>query len=143
MRTPDAFGGERGKLSAFESAVRLYLQMTRKPLEAKDEGFEALYAASLLKGIAAEWAEPLLRESQISGKTPEELTTLDKLFEALKLQFGEIDEKLTAERAIRRLYQKASVATYAAEFTRLKVKLPAWGDEVMASFFFDSLKSDM
>src|SRR3954452_14646379 len=91
---------------------------------------QAYFAASLLRGDAGKWVKPLLRRSSLLDSPPE-LNDLDSIFHHLRLQFGEIDEELHAQKALRTLRQTKSASSYATDFQRLRLQLPTWSDDTM------------
>src|SRR5215208_1523520 len=70
LKEPDTFSGQRSKLSAFESQVRVYVMLNGKNFAGRPRT-QAYFAASLLRGDAGKWVEPLLRRSSLLDSPPE------------------------------------------------------------------------
>ena len=140
-KEPDTFDGNRAKLNSFENQMRGFIRLSPRYFATPER--QVRYVLSFLRGDAQNWFEP---KQQIFDRYPDrcpELATLDSLFDALRLHYGEIDEEQRAAKAIMSLQQTGSAARYATEFQRLWAKLPAWAEATMATLFFNGLRPNL
>ncbi|KAJ3529051.1 hypothetical protein NM208_g9929 [Fusarium decemcellulare] len=140
---PEMFDGTPYKLQTFLTQCRAF--MSYYPTQFNQEGNKTMYAAGRLKGTAAQWFEPVLREYttiELSELTPRTFMLYNNYMafeKALHQAFGTVNEKGQAERRIKAIKQTKSASEMAAEFQQLASKLP-WDQDVLMSMFFDALK---
>ncbi|KAJ3541676.1 hypothetical protein NM208_g4497 [Fusarium decemcellulare] len=140
---PEMFDGTPYKLQTFLTQCRAF--MSYYPTQFNQEGNKTMYAAGRLKGTAAQWFEPVLREYttvDLSELTPRTFMLYNNYMafeKALHQAFGTVNEKGQAERRIKAIKQTKSASEMAAEFQQLASKLP-WDQDVLMSMFFDALK---
>lgn len=143
---PEPYDGNREGVQAFITQLRAYIHAH----EAKftNVGDETSCAGGLLKGRAAEWFEPTLRDwlenpdSQRKAETREIFGNFNTFATKLKETFGNPDERRTAERQLLSLTQKGSAGAYAAEFKRLAGKLDL-GEEALIIHFYAGLRDEV
>ena len=140
---PDMFSGDRHKLYLYLSKCR-HNFLSRPELFAT-ETQKVLFASGHLDGAAYSWFQPLLDQyaQAVSEGTPESIPTQFLSFEqyakSLENTFGDPDIVRSKERELRNLNQTTSVASYLADFSRIK-GFVKWNDEALASQFYKGLK---
>src|SRR4051794_7914870 len=148
-KTVDPFSGERNQLQGFLLQLRLYVKFNGARFNSETE--QVLWAVSLLQGKALNWVEGFLEDYlNHSGPNGElsknmEPTTI-KIFnkwngflDEIKTNFGVMDEKSEAERAIQALKQKGSATAYTREFMRYSTRTE-WGDDALRFLYRKNLK---
>ena len=128
---PEPFDGTRGKLKAFLLQAELY--MSFHPSKFATDESRVLWTVTLLKGPVFDWIEVyvtdyMVNQMQAKKETMDIITNWSEFREQLQTMYGDVDEERTAERALYALRQKASAATYAAEFRKFAVKT-GWNEE--------------
>jgi hypothetical protein len=143
VRTPDTFNGTRTELKKFLLQCDLYLELREKDFD--NETDKVYFAMALLRGPAADWAEPYARERL--DKTPaqrsNEVTTMFSDFDAFKQaitnMFGDPSEDRRAAGELLLLRQSGTVVNYAAKFQQLQAKT-GWDDKASADQFYRGLQ---
>lgn len=146
---PEPFDGTPIKLNTFLTQLRAFMSYYPTQFGEGNEGNRVQYAAGRLKGSAAQWFEPIMREF-ISSANPDELSArtariyynYQEFEKELRRAFGTIDEKGQAERSIKLLKQTKSASEYGAEFLNKSSRL-GWSDDALMSLFFDGLKKEV
>lgn len=146
----EPFTGERNKLTGFILQLRLYTTFNGDRFRSETE--KVLWAVTLLDGKAMNWIEGFLddyltntnREGKLDIGTMEETTmkifgTWNGFIGELKANFGVMDERKEAERAIESLRQKGSATAYTREFQRYSTRTE-WGDEALCYQYRKGLK---
>lgn len=140
---PDMFSGDRHKLYIYLSKCRH--NFLSRPELFLTEPQKVLFASGYLDGAAYNWFQPLLDQyaRSVGGDSQEEIPTQFQTFEqyakSLEDTFGDPDIVRSKERELRNLNQTTSVATYLADFSRIK-GFVKWNDEALASQFYKGLK---
>lgn len=140
---PDMFTGDRHKLHLYLSKCR-HNFLSRPELFATEHQ-KVLFASGYLDGAAYNWFQPLLDQYSraLSGDTseesPAEFQSFEQYAKSLENTFGDPDIVRSKERELRNLNQVTSVATYLADFSRIK-GFVRWNDEALASQFYKGLK---
>ena len=140
---PDMFTGDRHKLY-------LYLSKCRHNFLSRPELFltepqKVLFASGYLDGAAYNWFQPLLDQyaRTVAGDTsegiPAQFQSFEQYAKSLESTFGDPDIVRSKERELRNLNQTTSVASYLADFSRIK-GFVKWNDEALASQFYKGLK---
>jgi hypothetical protein len=145
---PESYDGNKETLQAFITQTEAYLMINSKIFALEYE--RVLCVAGMLKGRAAEWFEPTLRDfMETRGSTANRkkettaiFSSLTQFWKKLKETFGNPDETRAAERQLRNLKQKGSAGTYAAEFKRLMAKLDLGENDLMIRFY-DGLRDNV
>ena len=141
---PDMFNGDRHKLYMYLSKCRH--NFLSRPELFLTETQKVLFASGHLDGAAYNWFQPLLDQyaRAVGGDGLEQILAQFQTFEqyakSLEDTFGDPDIVRSKERELRNLNQTTSVATYLAEFSRIK-GFVKWNDEALASQFYKGLKS--
>ena len=149
-KTIDPFTGERNKLQGFILQLRLYVKFNGDRFRSETE--RVLWAVTLLEGKAMNWIEGFLEdylentneEGQINLRKMEATTikifqTWDGFLQEIRANFGIMDERREAERAIESLKQKGSAVSYTRDFQRYSTKTE-WGDEALKFQYRKGLK---
>ena len=141
---PDMFNGDRHKLYMYLSKCRH--NFLSRPELFLTETQKVLFASGHLDGAAYNWFQPLLDQyaRAVGGdgleQIPAQFQTFEQYAKSLEDTFGDPDIVRSKERELRNLNQTTSVATYLAEFSRIK-GFVKWNDEALASQFYKGLKS--
>jgi hypothetical protein len=145
---PEPYDGNREGVQAFITQMDAYLMVNRASMTQEFE--KVLCVGGLLKGRAAEWWEPTLRDfldhrADATTRKPETnnlFRDVKNFFKALRETFGNPDEQRTAERQLISLRQKGSTGTYAAEFKRISAKLDL-GEHALMIYFYGGLRDNV
>ena len=139
---PDLYSGDRHKLHLFLAKCRH--NFLSRPELFPNESQKVLFASGYLDGAAFNWFQPLLNqyaEATVgSSEVPPEFETFAQFAKSLEETFGDPDIVRSKERELGNLHQTTSVASYLAEFNRIKGFIK-WNDEALASQFYKGLKS--
>lgn len=136
VNAPVPFDGNRSKLRDFLTQVGLNFRAN--PIGYQSDGQKITFIGSYLSGSPLGWFTSLMEsESPL-------LDDYDGFVAALKSNFGDSDERSTAERNILKLRQKGSAAKYATDF-RLVADKTKWNDAAKMTLFYmglnDSIKN--
>jgi hypothetical protein len=126
---PDKFDGRRDYLSAFLAQVELIFDL--QPSRFPSEEIKTKYVISLLRGTPLNAIRPSLSLSKF--EQPDHLLFYKDLVSWLKTNYGDPDERGTAERKLSSLTQKGSASTYFAEFQQYAAILD-WMDDTQYSW---------
>ena len=139
---PDMYSGDRHKLHMFLAKCRH--NFLSRPELFPNEPQKVLFASGYLDGAAFNWFQPVLNqyaESTVgNSEVPLEFETFAQFAKSLEETFGDPDIVRSKERELGNLRQTTSVASYLAEFSRIK-GFVKWNDEALASQFYKGLKS--
>ena len=149
-KTIEPFTGERNKLQGFLLQLRLYVTFNGERFRSDTE--QVLWAVTLLDGKAMHWIEGFLEdylkntnkkgeiiEDQMEDTTVKIFQTWDGFLNEIRANFGVMDERKEAERAIESLRQKGSATAYTREFQRYSTRTE-WGDEALRYQYRKGLK---
>ena len=120
--SPDKFLGKQRMLSPFLTQLDTYIRLNHTMF--RKEADKVLYASSYLRSDALNWFEPTLQDYMKNEKkdrddeTNKIFISLEKFKKQIRIVFGTVDQKRTAEREICNIVQKGAAATYAANFQR-------------------------
>ena len=124
--------------------ARLYLKFQSNTLPYYTNKVTAI--AAYLKGNAAAWAEPMLREylekghpNRCSDRVKKLFTDYENFEAALKEAFGDPDEERDWERQLLQLKQTSSTREYASQFQQVAAYLE-WDDDPLMVQFYKGLK---
>ncbi|KFY90765.1 hypothetical protein V500_04970 [Pseudogymnoascus sp. VKM F-4518 (FW-2643)] len=146
---PDTFNGDRKKLKSFLIQVELWMAFNAKHFTQEVE--QVLWAVALLRGPASDWISNYLADYMAHRAADGRVTTTAKdstksifvswtgFVKQLKANFGDLDARRNAVRAIQALKQKGSAVTYTAEFQQ-HATLTNWGDEAICDQYYMGLK---
>ncbi len=135
----NAFTGERGKLWAFLTKLKLYIGFNQVKFRFKMN--KGLFTVSYLKDAAFDWVDPKLHE--FLDKTPKKwmnnkkfiFSNYKKFKNELWRAFRVVDEKQAAERQLHILKMNKSAVKYAAEFQWIAA-LMNWDDDTLVSQYY-------
>jgi hypothetical protein len=152
-KTIEPFTGERNKLQGFLLQLRLYVKFNGERFRSETE--QVLWAVTLLEGKAMHWIEGFLedylkhtndkgviKEDKMEDTTVKIFKTWNGFLEEIKVNFGVMDERKEAERAIESLRQKGSATSYTREFQRYSTRTE-WGDEALRYQYRKGLKDSV
>src|ERR1700734_2617186 len=140
---PEMYSGDRHKLYLYLSKCRH--NFLSRPELFPTEHQKVLFASGYLDGAAYNWLPPLLDQypramDSPAEETPAEFRSFQQYAKSLENTFGDPDIVRSKERELRNLNQFSSVASYLADFNRIK-GFVKWNDEALASQFYKGLKS--
>ena len=127
-------------LTQLDTYIHLNYIMFRK------EADKVLYASSYLRSDALNWFEPTLWDYMENEKkdrddeTNKIFASLEKFKKQIKIMFGTINQKRTAEREICNIVQKGAAATYAANFQRHTAYMN-WNNTALTAQYYKGLKN--
>lgn len=146
---PDTFTGDRKKLKSFIIQVELWMAFNAKYFALEVQ--QVLWAVALLRGPASDWISSYLADYMSHRATDGRVTTSANqgtrdifvswagFLKQLKANFGDLDARRNAVRAIQALRQRGSAVTYTAEFQQ-HATLTQWGDEAICDQYYMGLK---
>jgi len=127
LRDPEPFEGEKTKFKTFLAQCELKFRTEGNRFD--DDEKKTGYASSLLRGVAWNWVETFLNQEGGINLTWEELKT------NMKHAFGQVDAEKIAFDKFQKIQQgNRTVATYWAEFQRIKADLPYAENVCIARF---------
>jgi hypothetical protein len=142
VRAPDTFGGQRSEVKRFLLQCDLYLELREADFD--NETDKVYFAVALLRGPAADWAEPFTRDRldrDAPNQRPETrimFSDFDAFKQALVNMFGDIGEDRRAAAELLALKQTTTVVAYAAKFQQLQAKA-RWDDRAAVDHFYSGL----
>ena len=139
---PEMYSGDRHKLYLYLS--KCHHNFLSRPELFPTEHQKVLFASGYLDGAAYNWFQPLLDQysraiDNPAEETPAEFQSFQQYAKSLENTFGDPDIVRSKERELRNLTQTSSVASYLADFSRIK-GFVKWNDEALASQFYKGLK---
>jgi hypothetical protein len=144
VRNPDTFSGQRTELKKFLLQCDLYLELCKKDFDNKTD--KVYFAIALLKGAAADWAEPYTRQKLDKTPTEQSLETrtifanFDTFKQAMVSMFGDLAKDRRAAGELLLLRQTGSVIGYTAKFQQLYAKA-GWDDKASVDQFYRGLNN--
>ena len=135
VKEPDTFdGSDPRKLNNFILLCNLYFR--NNPAYSDDE-HKVTFALSFLRGIALEYFEPSILDSD---ETPAWIDNWSAFIRTLRTQFGPIDPTADAEDGIDNLKMQENqrIVKYNVEFTRLAIQT-GWDDSVLRHRYYSGL----
>jgi hypothetical protein len=143
--TPDVFRGPQDNLDSFLTQCHLYFFMNDDKFPEEDK--KVTYMISYMRGTAYAQFEDrlgayLADPSGCAIETRRIFASTVTFENELKLVFGSIDKKRTAERELHALQQRTAAKDYAANFQRLSTGL-GWNNESLMSQFHKGLKAEV
>ena len=144
---PEPYEGGRDNVQTFLTQMSAYLHVNEALFSKEAE--KVMCAGGMLRGKAAEWFEPTLRDYLENDKkanrrddTNEMFGDFDVFAKNLRDTFGNPDELRTAERQLMQLKQRGSAGIYVADFKRIAVKVH-WGEQALIVCFYNGLRDDV
>jgi len=117
LQDPEPFKGEKAKFKTFLAQCELKFRTEGNRFD--DNEKKTGYPSSLLRGVAWNWVETFLNQEGGINLTWEELKT------NMRHAFGQVDTEEIAFEKFQKIQQgHRTVATYWAEFQRIKADLP-------------------
>jgi hypothetical protein len=146
VNSPQEFTGNWRQFSAFKMQCMITYEM--QPTKFDSYRKRLLFAVSYLRGPAYDWVQPHLEDylGNTADNRRDETKALfentNAFFAKLGETFGQGNERMEAERDIRRLRQNGPAAKYKAEFQTLAIKT-GWNDAALADAFYLGLKENV
>jgi hypothetical protein len=135
-KEPDTFdGSDTKKLNNFILLCNLYFRAN--PSSYSDDDAKVTFALSYLRGLALEYFEPALLDSEV---IPDWLEDWPEFTRVLRTQFGPIDPTADAEDGIDnlRMQDNQHIVKYNVEFNRLAIRT-RWDDSVLRHRYYSGL----
>ena len=138
VRVPDTFDRKRSELKRFLLQCDLYIEL--RDLDFDNKIDKVYFAIALLRGVAADWAEPFTRDKldYTASKQSLETRTIFDNYNAFKQAivsiFSNPGEERKAGIELLALKQTILVTAYTAKFQQLNAK--AGWEEVKATIYF-------
>jgi hypothetical protein len=144
LRVPDTFNGKREELKRFLMQCDLYMEIRKKDFESETD--KVLFTSALLRGTAADWVEPYIRDqldsTTAAARRPETITMFADYtaFKQIMVNmFGNPGKDRRAARELNDLRQgQGSLVAYASKFQQLQVKT-GWDDKASVDQYYISL----
>ena len=125
INLPEEFTGDRNKYDKFRT--QLILCFAANPSQFEDDKVKIVFAASFLRGPAADWWVPKINTTATTNGTTTmtmAYTTFEKFMKALRAAFDDPDAVTTFAYDLQRLRQgKKTVFKYYAKFLTLSARL--------------------
>ena len=138
VQDPDTFNGSRDALNGFLTQVQLVFDL--QPRRFPSDQIKISYVIAKFRGTPLNAIRPYLAYTE--NEKPEWLISYDKFVQYLRRNYGDPDEKGTAERKLQSLVQKGSASSYFAEFQQYSAVL-AWEDAPLVSMAIRGLKEEL
>ena len=137
INAPEEFSGDRNKFDKFRA--QLALSFAANPAQFEDERAKIVFAASFLRGPAADWWVPKLNVT--TAQT--EFTTFPDFLQALRAAFDDPDATTTFAFELQRCRQgKKTVSEYYAKFLTLAARLD-WNETTLVHHFKQGLAHEI
>src|SRR5438045_3626290 len=126
VRAPNTFNGSQGSLKAFLMQCEIYF--TLREIDFESEADKVLFAAGLMRKMAVDWAEPIVRDyldhtlDEQQAKTQTMFDDFEAFKQKLVHMFGDPGEERHAATILMGLRQDKTVTAYAARYKQLLVK---------------------
>jgi hypothetical protein len=145
---PEPFTGRAADVIPFLTRMKAHFRLYKNKLDTATK--KVLYTSSLIQGDAKDWFEPILRdfleneddENLQDQETQNIFTSWDNFEQALKDNFGVINEERQAAAELMALRQLKSCATYSTKFRQLAAKTE-WDDEALMEIYYQGLKEEV
>jgi hypothetical protein len=146
---PDTFNGDRKKLKSFLIQTELWMAFNAKHFAFEVQ--QVLWAVALLRGPASDWIANYLTDYMAHRAADGRVTTTANqgtkdifiswsgFVKQLRANFGDVDARRNAVRALEALRQRGSAVSYTAEFQQ-HATLTNWGDEAICDQYYKGLK---
>ena len=128
VKEPDVFKGRRSEVNAFITQCLLIFSL--QPNRFPDDDTKIRYELSLFREAPLAAVQPHLLKP--SNEWPDWLRSLTRLHAYIRANYGDPDERGTAERKLQTLHQTGSATAYFAEFQQYSAVL-GWPDEPLVA----------
>ena len=141
---PDKFLEKQRMLSSFLTQLDTYIHLNY--IMFRKEADKVLYASSYLRSNALNWFELTLwdymenEKKDRDDKTNKIFASLEEFKKQIRIVFGTVNQKRTAECEICNIVQKGAAATYAANFQRHAAYMN-WDDTALTAQYYKGLKN--
>ena len=143
-KNPDTYAGGSKDLERFLSQCQLYFLLKgddfKRPLE------KVLFAGSHLRGPAADWFTPYIRDIARGNNARQETKELFGSFlnfeKGLEQLYGSRDKQRVVVRQLQQLKQQGPASQYTATFRRLALD-SGWNDAALATQYYSGLRDSI
>ncbi|KAK2675221.1 hypothetical protein RAB80_010205 [Fusarium oxysporum f. sp. vasinfectum] len=143
---PEPFTGKAADVVPFITRMKAHFRLFPNRLDTATK--KVLYTSPLIQGDAKEWWEPIMRDFLENEENLQEqdtqniFTNWDNFEQALKDNFGVVNEERQAAAELLALKQHKSCAAYSAKFRQLASKTE-WDDEALMEIYYRGLKEEV
>ena len=145
IRIPDTYDGTRTALKRFFMQCDVYLSILDEQFE--DESDKVMFAVSLLRGTAADFMEPYVRDwmdhdskDDMKRTTVTMFTDFAAFKQSLTNMYGDVSKARRAEQEIMALRQGGTIAEYTSKFQQLMARAGWDNDGVAVAQYYRGLK---
>ena len=144
ISSPDKFLEKQRMLSSFLTQLDTYIHLNHTMF--RKEADKVLYASFYLRSDTLNWFKSTLwdyiknEKKDHDDKTNEIFISLEKFKKQIRIVFGTVDQKRTAEHKICNIVQKGAAATYAATFQRHAAYMN-WDNTALTVQYYKGLKN--
>ena len=146
VKAPEPFEGKRDDLRRFIAQFNVYANSQSNRIA--DDKDKVLLASSFLKGTAANWFEPYLRQhfekenEDQDDEVKAAFRNYEEFVRQLSAMFGAVDEALEAEQRLQRLRQTKSAMAYFTEARQIISHLD-WDEDAYMAVLRLGLKEEL
>ncbi|KAG7422867.1 Retrotransposon-like protein 1 [Fusarium oxysporum f. sp. raphani] len=143
---PEPFTGKAADVIPFLTRMKAHFRLFPNRLDTATK--KVLYTSPLIQGDAKDWWEPIMRDFLENEEPTQEQDTQnifadwDNFEQALKDNFGVVNEERQAAAELLALKQHKSCAAYSAKFRQLASKTE-WDDEALMEIYYRGLKEEV
>lgn len=143
-KNPDTYSGGGKDLERFLSQCQLYFLLKKD--EFKNSMEKVLFAGSHLRGPAADWFTPFIRDISRGQDARQETKAIFGSYinfeRALEQLYGSRDKQRTAVRQLQQLKQLGPASQYTASFRRLAID-SGWNDAALITTYYSGLRDSI
>ncbi|TKA44817.1 hypothetical protein B0A49_13660, partial [Cryomyces minteri] len=143
-KNPDTYSGGNKDLERFLSQCQLYFLLKKDDFKNSME--KVLFAGSHLRGPAADWFTPFIRDISKGQDARQETRSIFGSYinfeRALEQLYGSRDRQRTAVRQLQQLKQLGPASQYTASFRRLAID-SGWNDAALITTYYSGLRDSI
>lgn len=143
---PEPFRGQASDVIPFLTRMKGYFRLFPNRLDSPTK--KLLFTAPLIQGAAKDWFEPIMRDYLENEENLQDQDTQnifgnwENFEQALKDNFGVVNEERQAAAELLALRQHKSCAAHSAKFRQLAAKTQ-WDDDSLMEIYYRSLKEEV
>jgi len=143
-KNPDTYSGGNKDLERFLSQCQLYFLLKKDDFKNSME--KVLFAGSHLRGPAADWFTPFIRDISKGQDARQETKAIFGSYlnfeKALEQLYGSRDKQRAAVRQLQQLKQFGPASQYTASFRRLAID-SGWNDAALITTYYSGLRDSI
>lgn len=140
-KNPDTYSGGTKDLERYLSQCQLYFLLKKEGFKTNSD--KVLFAGSHLRGPAADWFAPFIRDLSKGQRARQETQTIFSNYAnfeaALEQLYGSRNKQRTAVRQMQQLKQTGPASQYTATFRRLAMD-SEWDNTALTTMYYSGLK---